>query len=72
MTNQIATQRAFNAALSDAIKAGVGALVDADMDVESTRLQALQAQRRLAITSLSIANQDGQTILTLFPPPAQR
>jgi flagellin len=45
---------------------GVGSLVDADMNQESTRLQALQVQQQLGIQSLSIANQSAQAILKLF------
>ena len=43
-----------------------GSLVDADMNVASTRLQALQTQQQLGIQSLSIANQNSQLILKLF------
>ena len=36
------------------------------MSEESTRLQALQVQQQLGIQSLSIANGNAQTILSLF------
>ena len=62
----VTTQSAFVASLSDAITAGVGSLEDADMNVASTRLQALQTQQQLGIQSLSIANQNSQLILKLF------
>ena len=52
--------------LSDSITSGVGSLVDADMNVASTKLQALQTQQQLGIQSLSIANQNSQLILKLF------
>jgi len=52
--------------LMDAIERGVGALVDADMNEESTRLQALQVQQQLGIQGLSIANASVQGILSLF------
>ena len=45
---------------------GVSALVDADMNQASTRLQALQTQQQLGVQSLSIANQSTQLILKLF------
>ena len=45
---------------------GLSALVDADMNTASTRLQALQTQEQLGIQSLSIANQNSQLILKLF------
>ncbi|MBK9080770.1 MAG: flagellin [Rhizobiales bacterium] len=63
---RVSTQSQFIADLSDAITKGVGALVDADMNQESTRLQALQVQQQLGVQSLSIANQNSQTILSLF------
>ena len=62
----IDNQSTFVSALSDAITSGVGSLVDADMNVASTRLQALQTQQQLGIQSLSIANQNSQLILKLF------
>jgi flagellin len=57
----------FNTALQTNYANGVSALVDADMNVASTRLQALQTQQQLGIQSLSIANQNSQLILKLFP-----
>jgi flagellin len=50
----------------DAISRGVGQLVDADMNEESTRLQALQVKQQLGVQALSIANSSSQTILSLF------
>ncbi|MGY5794152.1 flagellin N-terminal helical domain-containing protein len=52
--------------LTDANDRGIGRLVDADMEQESSRLAALQTQQQLAVQSLSIANSSPQTILTLF------
>ncbi len=63
---RINSQSSFVGSLSDAITSGVGSLVDADMNVASTRLQALQTQQQLGIQSLSIANQNSQLILKLF------
>ena len=45
---------------------GIGALVDADMEEASARLQALQTQQQLGIQSLSIANTNSENILQLF------
>ena len=59
-------QREFVGKLMDAINRGIGALVDADMNEESTRLQALQVQQQLGVQALSIANQNSQQILSLF------
>ena len=44
----------------------MSSLVDADMNEESTRLQALQVQQQLGVQALSIANQSSQQILRLF------
>lgn len=63
---RIETQSDFVSNLTDAMKKGIGALVDADMEATSARLQALQVQQQLATQSLSIANQAPQAILTLF------
>lgn len=59
-------QKDFVNSLMDAITRGVGALIDADMNEESTKLQALQVQQQLGVQSLSIANQNSQNILSLF------
>jgi flagellin len=64
--SRIAMQQSFVSTLKDSIDTGVGSLVDADMNQESTRLQALQVQQQLGIQSLSIANQSAQAILKLF------
>jgi flagellin len=59
-------QKQFASDLSDAIDRGIGQLVDADMNEESTRLKALQTQQQLGIQALSIANNASQNILSLF------
>lgn len=66
LSSRIELQTDFSSKLSDAIEKGVGRLVDADMNEESTRLKALQTQQQLAIQALSIANNDSQNILSLF------
>lgn len=63
---RIETQTDFVSKLTDSLRAGIGTLVDADMEETSARLQALQVQQQLAIQSLSIANQAPQNILALF------
>jgi len=62
----IEMQQEFLTKLSDNLDAGVGAMVDANMEEEAARLQALQVQQQLASQSLSIANQAPQNILSLF------
>ena len=63
---RISDQSAFVGKVMDAMKSGIGALVDADMEEASARLQALQTQQQLGVQALSIANQAPQTILSLF------
>jgi len=63
---RISMQDDFMADLMDVIDKGVGRLVDADMNEESTRLKALQTQQQLGIQSLSIANSNSENILSLF------
>ncbi|MDX1785870.1 MAG: flagellin [Roseovarius sp.] len=63
---RIVTQNTFISNLTDSLTSGIGALVDADMEETSARLQALQVQQQLAVQSLSIANQAPQSILSLF------
>lgn len=63
---RIETQSDFISKLTDSLKSGIGALVDADMEEASARLQALQVQQQLGIQALSIANSAPQTLLSLF------
>ena len=63
---RIEMQEDFVSKLTDSIDSGIGRLVDADMNEESTRLKALQTQQQLAIQSLSIANTNSENILSLF------
>ena len=63
---RITTQTSFVSDLQTSIKDGIGSLVDADLNVASTRLQALQVQQQLGVQSLSIANQSTQAVLKLF------
>lgn len=63
---RIDIQNEFVGKLTDALKSGIGTLVDANMEEASARLQALQVQQQLGIQALSIANQAPQNILALF------
>ncbi|MCK5748859.1 MAG: flagellin, partial [Oricola sp.] len=65
-SKRIDMQSEFVNNLMDAVDRGVGQLIDANMEEESTRLQALQTQQQLGIQSLSIANSSAQSILSLF------
>jgi flagellin len=64
--NRLSTNTEFVKTLMDSVDRGVGQLVDADMNAESTRLQALQTQQQLGVQALSIANANSQSILSLF------
>ena len=64
--SRIGLQQDFVKGLMDALDRGIGTLVDADMNSESTKLQALQVQQQLGIQALSIANSSTQSILKLF------
>jgi flagellin len=64
--NRIQNNTDFVKSLMDSVTRGIGQLVDADMNAESTRLQALQVQQQLGVQALSIANQNSQSILSLF------
>ncbi|HVX57804.1 MAG TPA: flagellin [Candidatus Saccharimonadales bacterium] len=59
-------QSTFTQNLSDTLTSGLGNLVDANMAQESAKLQALQVRQQLGVQALSIANQQPQTILSLF------
>lgn len=63
---RIETQNDFIGKLTDSLKAGIGSMVDADMEAASARLQALQVQQQLGVQALSIANQAPQSVLSLF------
>ena len=59
-------QITFNTKLQDALEAGVGNLVDADLAKESAKLTALQTTQQLGVQALSIANQSSGILLSLF------
>ena len=62
----LGTHLTFVGKLSDALEAGVGNLVDADLAKESARLQALQTKQQLGVQALGIANQAPQILNSLF------
>ena len=62
----VETQKEFLSELTDRLDSGIGSMVDANMEEEAARLQALQVQQQLATQSLSIANSSPQNILSLF------
>jgi flagellin len=64
--SRIQLQKDFVTTLMQSIDTGIGQLIDADMNEESTRLQALQVRQQLGVQALNIANQSAQMILKLF------
>ena len=59
-------QKDFVQSLLAANDKGMSALVDADMNAESTKLKALQTQEQLSLQALSIANSQAEKLLILF------
>jgi len=59
-------QANFVSKLVDTLNAGIGNLVDADMAVESAKLQSLQVKQQLGVQALSIANASPNITLSLF------
>jgi flagellin len=59
-------QISYNSSKIDALNAGLGSLVDADLAAESAQLTALQIRQQLGEQSLSIANAAPNMLLTLF------
>ncbi len=65
-STKFSIQLDFANKLSDALTAGIGNLVDANMAQESALLTSLQTKQQLGVQALSIANQAPQIILSLF------
>jgi flagellin len=62
----VENQMVYNSKKIDAMNDGLGALVDADLAKESSKLQALQTRQQLGVQTLGIANQGPQVLLSLF------
>jgi len=65
-SNTITQLQTSTSNLSSSLTTGVGALTDADLAAESAKLTSLQTKQQLAIQSLSIANSQSSTLLSLF------
>ena len=63
---QIERHVALVTRLQDMVAKRVGSLVDADMNQDAARLEALQIQQQLGEQALSLANSQPQTVLELF------
>jgi flagellin len=62
----LSTHLTFVNKLQDAVDAGIGNIVDADLAKESARLTALQTKEQLGFQALSIANQGPGQLINLF------
>ena len=65
-SKSLGRQITFVNKLQDALDAGVGNLVEADLAKESAKLTALQTKQQLGVQALSIANQGSSILLGLF------
>ncbi len=65
-SKSVERQLAFTQKLQDALEAGAGNLVDADLAKESAKLTALQTKQQLGVQALSIANSSSSDLLGLF------
>ena len=62
----LSTHLTFVNKLQDAVDAGIGNIVDADLAKESAKLTALQTKEQLGFQALSIANQGPGQLINLF------
>ena len=65
-SEKFSIQSDFVSKLVDALKTGIGNLVDANMATESAMLQSLQVKQQLGVQALSIANSAPAITLSLF------
>ena len=62
----LTTRLSFTGDLANTLEAGAGKLTQADLNLESANLLALQTRQQLGINSLSLASQSERSILALF------
>jgi flagellin len=65
-SKQFSIQNEFIGKLIDTLNAGIGNLVDADLAVESAKLQSLQVKQQLGVQALAIANSAPAIAISLF------
>ncbi|KAE9631602.1 flagellin [Parasedimentitalea maritima] len=65
-SSRLKDQGGFVNKLSNAMKQGISALTDTNMEEASARLKALQTQQQLAVQTLSIANNAPSAVMQLF------
>lgn len=66
MNNRVDMQYEFAKDLEGSINKGVGGMVDTDMNLESSRLKALQVRDQIGKQSLSIVNTSVQAVMQLL------
>jgi len=64
--SRVQSQAEFARQSEEAVQAGLGSLVDADLARESAALASLQVRQQLGTQSYGIANQAPSTLLGLF------
>ncbi|MVO14776.1 flagellin [Parasedimentitalea huanghaiensis] len=65
-SSRLKDQGGFVNKLTNAMKQGISALTDTNMEEASARLKALQTQQQLAVQTLSIANNAPSAVMQLF------
>jgi flagellin len=63
---RVTDQMGFVGKLADVLASGIGNLVDADMGLESARIQALKLKQSLSSEAISIANAAPQALLSML------
>lgn len=66
LRTRLAGQAAFTEILGQIQESAIGALVDANIELESAQLKALQTQQQLGLQSLSIVNGASGAVVALF------
>ncbi|MCM2476589.1 flagellin [Rhizobium sp. CG5] len=66
LSMRVELQNGFVMDLQDSIHYGVGKMVDADMDLESTRLRAIETKEQLGVQALAIANASTEPLISLL------
>lgn len=66
---QMTLQMEFNDSVLDALKSGLGALVDSDISANDALLASLAVQKQLSIAALSISSNRQTTLLALYNAP---
>lgn len=66
---QITLQMSFNDSVMDAMKIGLGALVDSDISSNDALLASLAVQKQLTVSALSISNNRQATLVALYADP---